>query len=98
MEEIMKFAKKPSLFHVAVLFAGLLTVPAAAQQEVAPDHFEDHPAIAQGKRPAATKSQAASTRSRRTSTSASTPAKPKIASTTVLKADAGKGEPVPSSR
>jgi hypothetical protein len=98
MEEIMKLVKKPSLLHAAVLFAGLLTVPAAAQQEVAPDHFEDHPAVAQGKKPAATKSQTASARSRRTATSASAQAKPKNVSTTVLKADAGKGKPVPGSR
>lgn len=92
----MKIVKKPGLVHAAILFAGLLTVPAAAQQEVAPDHFEDHPAVAQGKKPAA-KPQASAAR-RRTSTTVSAQAKPKNAEPAVLKADAGKTEPIQNSR
>ena len=92
----MTFTKKSGLVYAAILFAGLLTVPAAAQQEVAPDHFEDHAAVAQGKKPAA-KSQASAAR-RRTSTTASAQAKPKNAQPAVLKADAGKTEPIQNAR
>lgn len=94
----MKFVKKPGLLHAALLFAGLLTVPAVAQQEVSPDHFDDQAAIAHGKKAAAAKSQAAAPRNHRPVTSASAQAKPKTAQSTVLKADAGKGEPVQNPR
>ena len=92
----MKFAKKTS-FLAAALFAGLLTVPASAQQEVSPDHFDDNAAVARAKKPAA-KAQAASARSHRTSTSGSAQAKPKAVGNTVLKANAGKQEIASNSR
>jgi hypothetical protein len=94
----MKFGKK-GLFPATLLFAGLLIVPAVAQQEVSPDHFEDHPAVAQGKKPAVPKHQTAASRSHRTGSSVSAQAKSKtVVDNTVLKADAGKGEPVQSPR
>jgi hypothetical protein len=86
----MKFAKKTSLFLAAVLFAGLLTAPASAQQEVSPDHFDDNPAVARAKKPAAAKTQAASARSHRTATAVSAQAKPKGVSHTAVKVDGGK--------
>lgn len=94
----MKFVKKPGLVHAAILFAGLLVVPAVAQQEVSPDHFEDQPAVAHGKKAAATKPQAAISHNHRAASSASAQVKPKTVQPTVLKADAGKGEPVRNSR
>jgi len=84
----MKFIKKPGLVS-ALLLMGLLTMPAIAQQEVSPDHFDDHPAASQGKKPAQHKAAAAAS-SRTTGKSGQSKSKP--AETTVLKADAGKGQ------
>jgi hypothetical protein len=95
MEEIMKFVKKPGLLHAAVFFAGLLSVPAIAQQEVSPDHFDDKPAVAHAAKAAAPKSQTVASRSHRTATTSTAQAKPKTEQSTVLKADAGKGAPAP---
>src|SRR5215467_1774514 len=98
MEEIMKFVKKPGLLHVALLSAGLLTVPAIAQQEVSPDHFDDKPAVSHSGKAAAPKSQTAASRSHSTVSSAAAQPKPKTVQSTVLKADAGKGAPVQNPR
>jgi hypothetical protein len=92
MEEIMKFVKNQGLVHAALLCAGLLTMPAIAQQEVSPDHFDDHPAVAQGKKPAAQSHKAAGVRTQRTAAPVSAQTKSKPVAAVVLKADAGKGQ------
>lgn len=48
----MKPSKKPSSAYALLLFAGLLAMPAFAQQEVSPDHFDDPPAARQAKKAA----------------------------------------------
>lgn len=51
----MKFQKKAVSFQIAgTLLAGvaLLAVPVMAQQEVAPDHFDEKPSVSQGRKPA----------------------------------------------
>jgi hypothetical protein len=91
MEEIMKFVKKPGLVYAALLVGGLLTMPAIAQQEVSPDHFDDHPAVSQGRKPATPSHKTAGSQ---TAHAAPVSAKPKSksAQSPVLKADAGKGQ------
>jgi hypothetical protein len=93
MEEIMKFVKKPGLLHAAVLFAGLLAIPAFAQQEVSPDHFDDQPATAQGRKQASPSHKASAAKAQHATAPVASQAKPKPVEAVVLKADAGKGQP-----
>ena len=48
MNLVRKFV---SLKTAALFFAGFLTVPMAAQQEVAPEHFEQKPSAAHSRKP-----------------------------------------------
>ena len=86
----MKLQKKPGLVHAALLFAGLaLAVPAVAQQEVSPDHFDDQPKAAQSK-PAPHKT--AATSAKPATIQASDKAKSKPVVTAVLKAEVAKSQ------
>jgi len=87
----MKFVKKSGWLHAAALFAGVLAMPAFAQQEVSPDHFDDHPAAAQSRK-AAPSHKAAGPKAQHSTTPASAQAKPKPVEKEILKADAGKGQ------
>jgi hypothetical protein len=86
----MKFGREPGLRHASLLFAVLLAMPAWAQQEVSPDHFDDHPAASEGRNPSSPSHKAAATQVQHTAVPASAQAKPKSVQTAVLKADAGK--------
>ena len=90
----MKSIKKPVMVHAGVLFAGLalLTVPVVGQQEVAPDHFDDHPAVSQSRKPAPQTRRAAETTNQRavsSHTAAKAKSKPVQTVSPVLDAAAG---------
>ncbi len=52
-----------SLKAAALFFAGFLTVPMAAQQEVAPEHFEQKPSAAPSRKPSPQAHKATSAKS-----------------------------------
>ena len=87
----MKFVKKPGLVSATLLFAGLMAMPVMAQQEVSPDHFDDHPASSQSRKPAA-QSHKTAAKPQPVAAGASAQAKPKAVETAVLKADVDKGQ------
>ncbi len=87
----MKFVKKPGLVHAALLFAGLCSMPALAQQEVSPDHFDDQPAV-HAKKSAPQSHKAAEGRTQRSAVPVPVQSKSKPVETAVLKAEADKGQ------
>jgi hypothetical protein len=91
----MSFIKKVISLKTVVLFlAGCLTVPAAAQQEVSPEHFERVSKAAQSHKPSP---QAHRTASAGTTQNAGKPAAPaaktskKILAASAVKTNAGAG-------
>jgi len=58
----MRFARSVFSAKAALLFVAQVSVglPAAAQQEVSPDHFDQKPAISQGQKPTPQARQSAS--------------------------------------
>jgi hypothetical protein len=90
----MKVVKNAvSLKTAVLLFAGIavLGMPAAAQQEVSPDHFDDKPAAAQSHKPAPQASKAASAKTKNTASnhrSADPKSKPASQPSSTLKAEA----------
>lgn len=87
----MKFVKRPGLASATLLFVGLMAMPVIAQQEVSPDHFDDHPAASHSRKPAAKPNKTAA-KPQHSAAAASAQAKSKAVETAVLKADVDKGQ------
>jgi hypothetical protein len=90
----MRFVKKAvSLKTAGLLLAGaaLLAVPAIAQQEVAPDHFDEKPSVSRPHKPAPQARKTTDAKTTRSAVSQAAPAPKSKAATrapSVLKADA----------
>jgi hypothetical protein len=99
----MRFARtilsaRTAILLMAQLMAqAIVGLPAAAQQEVAPDHFDQKPAISQGHKPAPGSRQSARQAKLKgvKRTSAAAKAKDASAATPVLKASAARNQPQP---
>jgi hypothetical protein len=91
----MSFIRKATSLKTAVLFlAGCLTVPAAAQQEVSPEHFEPTSKAAVSKKPSPQARRATTTANTQSAGKPAAPAakaKKKILAASVVKTNAGAG-------
>jgi hypothetical protein len=91
----MSFTRKVISLKTVVLFlAGGLTVPAAAQQEVSPEHFERMPKAAQSHKPSPQAHRATSAGNTQNAGKQAAPAaktNKKILAASVVKTNAGAG-------